>query len=78
MPVMPGAGAVVTVCPFAWRRIGCGCAQVRVPRHEGDDEWCSRTVDHTPTAKNRVLMAGEPLESATGAIIAVHGRGASA
>ncbi len=30
-----------------------------------------------PHGKERVLMAGEPLESATGAIIAVHGRGAS-
>ena len=30
-----------------------------------------------PHGKERVLMAGEPLERATGAIIAVHGRGAS-
>jgi predicted esterase len=30
-----------------------------------------------PHGKERVLMAGEPLESATGAIIALHGRGAS-
>jgi phospholipase/carboxylesterase len=30
-----------------------------------------------PHSKERVLMAGEPLKSATGAIIAVHGRGAS-
>src|SRR3954463_4253589 len=30
-----------------------------------------------PHAKERVLMAGEPLERATGAIIALHGRGAS-
>lgn len=30
-----------------------------------------------PHGNERVLMAGEPLESATGAIIALHGRGAS-
>src|SRR5262245_32255075 len=76
MPVMPVAGGAVMRGPFACGAIGTVAigSGYRVMK---EDRVLQRGSEPDPHGGGPVLLAGEPLESATGAIIAVHGRGAN-
>ncbi len=50
----------------------------RRPELEGEEPWRDRMRHAHPHGGQRVLMGGAPLETAAGALIAIHGRGAGA